>query len=130
MDTIQDILLIALLLGGLVLMIVVIIVLLRLRTSIDILLSELRKFGERSEPILENLEKVTERTDETLTMIVENREAITESVEYARKIMANIHRLEHTVQREIEPALMGITRRLVGLYKGIEAFVSSLSSRR
>ncbi len=130
METVQDIAWIALLLSGVVLVVVVITVLLRLRNSIDVLLQEIQRFGQRTEPILDKLEAVATKTEEALTMITENREALRQATDNLRTVTANIRRLETALQEQIEPVVMGVASRLAGVRNGIAAFLDTLRKRR
>lgn len=130
METVQDIAWITLLLSGVVLVVVVITVLLRLRNSIDVLLQEIQRFGQRTEPILDKLEAVATKTEEALTMITENREALRQATDNLRTVTANIRRLETTLQEQIEPVVVGVASRLAGIRNGIAAFLDTLRKRR
>jgi len=129
MDVIQDLLWILLLSGGIVLVIVIIVVLLRLKNSIESLLQEITRFGQRTEPVLEKLESVAEKTEEALNMITENREALREATGYIRSVAANIYRLENTLQEQIEPSVNALARRLMGFRRGVESFLDVLKRR-
>ncbi len=130
MEVIQNLLWTALLAGGIVLVIVLITVLLRLKNSIDILLQEFQRFGQRTEPILEKLETVAGKTEEALTMITENRQALTEATGFIRRTAENIYRIENTLQEQIEPSVNALARRLLGFRRGIETFLDVLRSRK
>ncbi len=130
METIQNILWIILLAGGIALVIVVITVLIRLKKSIDLLLKDLQEFGQRTEPILEKLQSVADKTEETLIMINENRQALTDATGFIRRTAENIYRIENTLQEQIEPSVNALARRLMGFRRGIDTFLEVLRSRR
>ena len=130
MDTIQNLLWIALLAGGIVLVVVIITVLLRLKKSIDDLLQEIHQIGQSTNPLVAKLEAAAEKADETLAIINENREALSTATMYLRRTAENIYRLENTFQVQIEPSVNALARRLMGLRRGIETFLDAMQGRR
>lgn len=124
MDTLQDILLLLLLIGGLALVGVLISVLLSVRKTLETIASDIRRLSDETMPVLGSIQETVERTGEALTVITENRENIAAATRNVRKVTENIYRLENLLQEQVEPGVAGLARRLAGLRRGIDTFLA------
>lgn len=124
METIQDILLLLLLIGGLVLVGVLISVLLSMRRTIETIGSDIRRLSDETVPVLGKIQETVEQTGEALTVITENRATLAAAAENVRKVTENIYRLENLLQEQVEPGVAGLARRLAGLRRGIDTFLA------
>lgn len=124
METLQEILLLLLTIGGLVLVVMLITVLVSMRKALQTIGSDIRKLSDQSMPILEQVKVTIEQTGEALTVITDNRETLAAAAENVRKVTENIYRLESILQDQIEPSAIGLARRLAGLRRGIDTFLA------
>jgi endonuclease III len=123
METIQEILLLMLSVGGLVLMGVLVTVMISMRRTLDKIGDDIRRLSDETVPLLEKIEETIELTKIALSVITENREKISAASEYVRKVAANIYRIENMLQEQIEPSVAGLAQRLVGLRRGVDTFL-------
>lgn len=123
METIQEILLLMLSVGGLVLMGVLVTVMISMRRTLDKIGDDIRRLSDETVPLLEKIEETIELTKNALSVITENREKISAASEYVRKVAANIYRIENMLQEQIEPSVAGLAQRLVGLRRGVDTFL-------
>ena len=124
METLQEILLLLLTIGGLVLVGVLISVLVSMRKTLETMGSDIRRLSDETIPILGQIKETIEQTGEALTVITENREKFAAAAENVRKVTDNIYRLESLLQEQIEPSVVGLARRLSGLRRGIDTFLA------
>lgn len=125
METIQEILLLLLSLGGLVLMGVLVTVLISVRRTLETIGNDIRRLSDETVPLLEKIEETIDLTKEALSVITENREKLSAASEYVRKVAANIYRIENMLQEQVEPGVAGLVRRLAGFRSGIDTFLES-----
>jgi uncharacterized protein YoxC len=125
MDAIQDILLLILTIGGIVLAIVLISSILRINRLIDQIRGDIQRISDEAIPTLRQSREVAARTEDALSVITDNRPAITSAVENVRKVTENIYRLEQILQEQVEPSVVGLAHRLSGLRKGIDSFITT-----
>lgn len=125
MDTIQEILLLLLSLGGLVLMGVLVSVLFSVRRTLETIGNDIRRLSDETVPLLEKIEETIELTKDALSVITENREKLSAASEYVRKVAANIYRIENMLQEHVEPGVAGLARRLAGFRRGIDTFLEN-----
>lgn len=125
MDTLQDILLVLLTGAGVILLFVLIRVLLRAQRLLQGVDANVRRISDEAVPTLRNLQQVTERTEEALRVITDNREKVTAAVDNLHKVTENIYRLENILQQQVEPTVVSLANRLAGLRKGIDTFFAS-----
>lgn len=123
MDTLQEILLLILLVGGIALIGVLISVLLSMRRTLETIGNDIRRLSDETVPLLLKIEETIEMTKQALTVVHENRERLAAATEFIRKVTANIYRLESLLQEQIEPSVEGLARRLAGLRRGVDTFV-------
>lgn len=114
-----------LLLSGIVLAGALVYVLLRLVSTLRVLEHEVTTLTETVKPLLEKAERLTERADLTLAMFQEHRDALSASVEYIRKVTANVYRLQNIVQQQVEPSLTSFASMLGGARRGIATFIET-----
>lgn len=125
MEALQDILLILLTLAGVILLVVLTSVLLRTQKLLQGVNENMQRISDEAVPTLKNLQQVSERTEEALTVITDNREKVTEAVDNLRKVTENIYRLENILQEQVEPTVVSLANRLSGLRKGIDTFFAA-----
>ena len=125
MEALQDILLILLTLAGVILLFVLVSVLLRAQKLLQGVNENMQRISDEAVPTLKNLQQVSERTEEALRVITDNREKVTEAVDNLRKVTENIYRLENILQEQVEPTVVSLANRLAGLRKGIEPFFAA-----
>lgn len=124
METLQEILLLLLTIGGLVLVGVLISVLVSMRKTLETMGSDIRRLSDETIPVLGQIKETIEQTGEALTVITENREKFAAAADNVRKVTDNIYRLESLLQEQIEPSVVGLARRLAGLRRGIDTFLA------
>ena len=130
MDALQDILLLILMVGGIVLTIILITVLLRTHKLIQQAQHDLKRISDEAVPALRRSQQVAARTEEALTVITDNRQAVTNAVENIRRMTENLYRLENILQQQVEPSVIGLANRLAGIRRGIDSFLATWRSRR
>ncbi|GEM_PF-1330552 len=130
MDAIQDILLLILTIGGIVLTIILITVLLRFHKLLQQAQYDLKRISDEAVPALRKSQQVAARTEEALTVVTDNRMAVTNAVENVRKVTENLYRLENILQQQVEPSVVGLANRLAGIRRGIDSFLSTWRSKR
>lgn len=130
MATLQNVLLLALTVGGIILVVIMIFVLLRIARLLQQASDDLRRIGDETVPALRRLQQVADRADEALTVITDNRASVTSAVENVRKVTENIYRLENVLQEQVEPAVIGLAQRLAGFRRGIDTFLATWRNRR
>ncbi len=123
MDALQDILLIAVLIAGIVLIGVLISVLLSMRRTLVTIGEDVRRLSDEIAPVINKVQEVATQTSEVLAIIEENREKFAAATENVRRMTANVYRLQNLLQEQIEPGLTGIARRIAGVRSGVEAFL-------
>ena len=129
MATVQHILLLALTAGGIILVVVLTVVLLRVARLLQQLSTDVRRISDETIPTLKRMQQIADRTEEALTVITDNRAAVTTAVENVRKVTDNIYRLENLLQEQVEPSVRGLASRLSGLRKGIDTFLDTWRNR-
>lgn len=130
MDAIQDIVLLILTIGGIVLTVILITVMLRSLRLLQQAQHDLKRISDESVAALRKSQQLAARAEEALTVITDNRPAITNAVENMRKMTENIYRLENILQQQVEPSVIGLANRLVGIRRGIDSFLSTWLNKR
>jgi len=130
MDALQDILLLILTIGGIVLTVILITVLLRMHKLIQQAQLDLKRISDEAVPALRRSQQVAARTEEALTVITDNRPAVSSAIENVRKVTENIYRLENILQQQVEPSVIGLANRLAGIRRGIDSFLATWRNRR
>ncbi|MCB2204161.1 DUF948 domain-containing protein [bacterium] len=130
MATLQDVLYLLLTAGSIVLVCVLIVVALRISRLVLRLGEDVRRITDETVPALKRVQQVTDRTDEALTVVTDNRAAVSNAVENLRKVTENIYRLENILQEQVEPTVTGLAQRLAGLRRGIDTFLETWRKRR
>ncbi|MDX9758770.1 MAG: hypothetical protein RBU27_06380 [Bacteroidota bacterium] len=123
MDTLQEILILVLLIGGIALIGVLISVLLSMRRTLETIGTDIRRLSDETVPLLVKIEETIEMTKQALTVVEENREKLAAATNFVHKVTENIYRLESMLQDQIEPSVAGLARRLSGLRRGVDTFV-------
>jgi chromosome segregation ATPase len=122
-DTLQEILILVLLIGGIALIGVLISVLLSMRRTLETIGTDIRRLSDETVPLLVKIEETIEMTKQALTVVEENREKLAAATNFVHKVTENIYRLESMLQDQIEPSVAGLARRLSGLRRGVDTFV-------
>jgi predicted PurR-regulated permease PerM len=122
MATIQQILILLLTAGGIALAVVLVMVLFRVVRLLQQLTEDMRRIGDEMVPTLKHVQSMTLKAEEALSVVSDNREAVSQAVENLRKVTENIYRLENILQEQVEPSLTGLAYRLSGIRKGIDSF--------
>ncbi|PLX31071.1 MAG: hypothetical protein C0600_06530 [Ignavibacteria bacterium] len=122
MDVLQDILLILLTLAGVIVLFVLVSVLLRAQKVLQDVNESVQKISDEAVPTLRSIQQVSDRTEEALRVVTDNREKVTEAVDNLRKVTENIYRLENILQQQVEPTFVSLANRLAGIRKAIDTF--------
>lgn len=130
MATIQDILYLLLTTGSIVLVGILVVVALRISRLLQRLSQDIRRITDETVPTLKRLQQAAERADEAMTVVTDNRAAISNAVENLRQVTENIYRLENILQEQVEPSVVGLAQRLAGLRRGIDTFLETWRNRR
>lgn len=130
MATIQDILYLLLTTGSIVLVGILVVVALRISRLLQRLSQDIRRITDETVPTLKRLQQAAERADEAMTVVTDNRAAVSNAVENLRQVTENIYRLENILQEQVEPSVVGLAQRLAGLRRGIDTFLETWRNRR
>ena len=130
MDTLQDILLTLLMVGGIVIVGVFVSVMLAVRRAIDNIGADVRRLTEEMLPMLAKMQETVDQTKDALSVITENRATLSAAANNIRKVTENIYRLENILQEQLEPGITGLARRLAGIRRGIETFLDNWRRER
>lgn len=125
MATMQQVLLLLLTIGGIALVVVLTIALIRVARLLEQLTEDMRRIGEEMVPTLQHVQSMSLKAEEALSVVADNRAAVSSAVDNLRKVTENIYRLETIVQEQVEPSLTGLANRLSGLRKGIDSFLQT-----
>jgi len=125
MDSIQDILLLILTVGGIALSIVLISAIVRINRLVEQIRGDIQRLADEAVPTLQKSREVAARTEDALSVITDNRRSISTAVENVRKVTENIYRLEQILQEQLEPSVVGLAKRLAGLRTGVESFLAA-----
>jgi peptidoglycan hydrolase CwlO-like protein len=122
MTELNSTLLSVILLLGACFIVAAIVVLFRITKTIGTMQAELTALTRTVIPLVERMNSLTVQVEETLEIVTEHRNGITESVDNIRRVTRNIARLQQLVQEQIEPPLVEFASLLAGLRKGVGTF--------
>lgn len=111
-----------------VLCIYLIVVLVRVRSILSIVETDLKELSTAAIPILENLEVITEKVKNVAEGIDQQVEIVKQSINAVKDIADNIVNFEQRIQQRIEEPVMDTVGIFVAIFKGVRTFLTQFRS--
>lgn len=105
-----------------------IVVLVRVRSILSIVETDLKELSMAAIPILENLEVITERVKNVAEGIDQQVEIVKQSINAVKDIADNIVNFEQRIQQRIEEPVMDTVGIFVAIFKGVRTFLTQFRS--
>lgn len=112
-----------------VLCVYLITVLVRVRSILTVVETDIREISARAIPVLENLETITDKVRNVTDSIDEQIDMVKQSISSIKDVAENIVDFERRVQSRIETPVMETVGTFVAVFKGIQAFLSRLRAQ-
>ena len=101
-------------------------VLVRVRSILTVVETDLKRLSDSAIPVLENLEVITEKVKNVTENIDEQVEIVKQSINSVKEIAENIVSFERRIQERIEEPVMETVGTFAAVFKGIRTFIASM----